>query len=101
MKKILGRKIGMTQIFDENGVVTPVTVVEAGPVKVVQKKSLEKDGYNSIQVGYVDVKENRVNKPLKGHFDKAQVEYKKYLKEFKVESLDEYEIGQEIKADIF
>ncbi|MBW4827011.1 MAG: 50S ribosomal protein L3 [Clostridiaceae bacterium] len=101
MKRILGKKIGMTQIFDENGVVTPVTVVEAGPVKIVQKKSLEKDGYNSIQVGYVDVKENRVNKPSKGHFDKAQVEYKKYLREFKVENSDEYEIGQEIKADIF
>lgn len=101
MKKILGRKIGMTQIFDEDGVVTPVTVVEAGPVKVIQKKSLEKDGYNSIQVGYLDVKENKVNKPLKGHFDKAQSEYKKYLREIRVDNPDEYEIGQEIKADIF
>ncbi|MCR2043531.1 50S ribosomal protein L3 [Anaerosalibacter massiliensis] len=101
MKRILGRKIGMTQIFDEHGVVIPVTVVEAGPVEVVQKKTLETDGYNSIQVGYGSVKENRMNKPSKGHFDKAQVEYKKYLREFKVENSDEYEIGQELKADMF
>ncbi|QIB27145.1 50S ribosomal protein L3 [Caloranaerobacter azorensis] len=101
MKAILGRKIGMTQVFTEDGTVIPVTVVEAGPVKVVQKKTVEKDGYNAIQVGFSDVKEKKVNKPLKGHFDKAGVEYKKYLREFKVENIDEYEVGQEIKADVF
>ncbi|KGG81002.1 50S ribosomal protein L3 [Caloranaerobacter azorensis H53214] len=101
MKAILGRKIGMTQVFTEDGTVIPVTVVEAGPVKVVQKKTIEKDGYNAIQVGFSDVKEKKVNKPLKGHFDKAGVEYKKYLREFKVENIDEYEVGQEIKADVF
>jgi len=101
MKNILGRKLGMTQIFAEDGTVIPVTVVEAGPVKVVQKKTVEKDGYNAIQVGFGDIKEKKVNKPLKGHFDKAQVEYKKYLKEFKVDNVDEFEIGQEIKVDVF
>ena len=101
MKNILGKKIGMTQIFTEDGVVIPVTVIEAGPLKVIQKKTEEKDGYNAIQVGFKDMKENRVNKPLKGHFDKAGVEYKKYIKEFMVENIEEFEIGQEIKADIF
>jgi len=101
MKNILGRKVGMTQIFDENGNVIPVTVVEAGPVKVIQKKTVEKDGYNAIQVGFVDVKERKLNKPLKGHFDKAGVEYKKYIKEFRIDNVDEFEIGQEIKVDIF
>lgn len=101
MKNILGKKIGMTQIFNEDGVVIPVTVVEAGPVKVVQKKTIENDGYSAIQVGFKDKKENRVNKPLKGHFDKAGVEYKRYVKEFTVENVEEFEIGQEIKADIF
>ncbi|HPP31503.1 MAG TPA: 50S ribosomal protein L3 [Soehngenia sp.] len=101
MKNILGRKIGMTQIFLENGDVVPVTVVEAGPVYVVQKKTKEKEGYNAIQVAFGDVKERRVIKPIKGHFDKANVAYKKYLREFKVENPDEFEIGQEIKADVF
>lgn len=101
MKRILGKKIGMTQIFEEDGRVIPVTVVEAGPLKVVQVKTMERDGYNSIQIGYVDVKEKKINKPLKGHFDKAQVEYKKYLREFRVDNPEEYEIGQEIKADVF
>lgn len=101
MKKILGKKIGMTQIFEEDGRVIPVTVVEAGPLKVVQIKTIEKDGYNSIQIGYVDIKEKKINKPLKGHFDKAQVEYKKYLREFRVDNPEKYEIGQEIKADVF
>lgn len=101
MKKILGKKIGMTQIFEEDGRVIPVTVVEAGPLKVVQIKTMEKDGYNSIQIGYVDIKEKKINKPLKGHFDKAQVEYKKYLREFRVDNPEKYEIGQEIKADVF
>lgn len=101
MKNILGKKLGMTQIFNEDGTVVPVTVIEAGPIKVVQKKVKDKDGYNAIQVGYQDIKESKLNKPLKGHFDKAEVEYKKYLKEFKVDDIEQYEIGQEIKVDIF
>lgn len=101
MKKILGRKLGMTQIFTEDGTVIPVTVIEAGPMKVVQKKSADKDGYNAIQVGFGEVKEKRVNKPLKGHFGKADVELKRVLREIRVENADQYEIGQEIKADVF
>jgi len=101
MKSILGKKIGMTQIFTEEGIVIPVTVIEAGPVKVVQKKTVEKDGYNAIQVGFGEVKEKRVNKPLKGHFGKANVEVKRFLREIKVDNIDAYEVGQEIKADIF
>lgn len=101
MKAILGRKIGMTQVFTEDGLVIPVTVIEAGPVKVVQKKTIEKDGYSAIQIGFSDIKEKKVNKPLKGHFDKAGVEYKRYLREFRVDNADEYEVGQEIKADVF
>lgn len=101
MKSILGKKAGMTQVFTEDGIVVPVTVIEVGPMKVVQKKSVEKDGYNAIQVGYGDVKEKKVNKPLKGHFGKANVEVKRFLREVKVDNIDDYEIGQEIKADIF
>jgi len=101
MKSILGKKVGMTQVFNEDGTVIPVTVIEAGPIKVVQKKSVEKDGYNAIQVGYDDVKEKRVNKPLKGHFEKANVEVKRYLREIRTDNIDAYEIGQEIKADVF
>lgn len=101
MKKILGKKLGMTQIFKENGDVVPVTVVEAGPMVVVQKKTVEKDGYNAIQVGFADIKAQRVTKPKKGHFDKAGLAYKKFLREIRVENPDEYEIGQEIKADLF
>jgi large subunit ribosomal protein L3 len=101
MKKILGKKIGMTQIFMEDGRVVPVTVIEAGPLVVVQKKTVETDGYNAIQVGFVDVEARKVNKPIKGHFDKANLGYKKVLKEFKVENPDEFQIGQEIKADVF
>jgi large subunit ribosomal protein L3 len=99
-KAILGKKIGMTQIFNEEGQLIPVTVVEAGPCTIVQKKEEEKEGYNAVQLGFGYVKERRVNKPSKGHFDKANTEYKKYLKEFKLEN-NEYEVGQEIKADIF
>lgn len=91
----------MTQVFDENGNVIPVTVVEAGPVKVIQKKTEEKDGYNAIQVGFMDISERKVNKPLKGHFDKAGVEYKRYIREFRVDNVDEFEVGQEIKVDVF
>lgn len=101
MKSILGKKIGMTQVFTEDGTVIPVTVIEAGPVKVVQKKTVEKDGYNAIQVGFGEIKEKRVNKPLKGHFGKANIEVKRFLREIKVDNIDAYEIGQEIKADIF
>lgn len=101
MKNMLGRKIGMTQIFQEDGSVVPVTVIQAGPLYVVQKKTVEKDGYNAIQIGFESIKENRLNKPAKGHFDKSEVEYKKYLREFRVENPDDFQIGQEIKADVF
>lgn len=101
MKGILGKKLGMTQLFDENGVVIPVTVVEAGPIVVTQIKTEETDGYNAVQVGYLERKEKHGNQPMKGHFEKAGVELKKHLREFLVESTEDYELGQEIKADIF
>ncbi|MBU5425651.1 50S ribosomal protein L3 [Tissierella pigra] len=101
MKNMIGKKIGMTQIFKEDGSIVPVTVIEAGPLVVVQKKTVENDGYNAIQVGFQNIKEQRMNKPAKGHFDKGNLEYKKYLREFRVENPDEFEIGQEIKADVF
>lgn len=91
----------MTQIFDQNGKVVPVTVVEAGPCVVVQKKTVEKDGYEAIQVGFGDVREKLVNKPAKGHFAKAGVALKRRLKEFRLEDVAAYEVGQEIKADLF
>ena len=100
-KAIIGKKIGMTQIFDANGKVVPVTVVEAGPCVVVQKKTIEKDGYEAIQVGFGDIREKLLNKPVKGHFAKAGVAIKRTLKEFRLEDVSEYEVGQEIKADIF
>lgn len=102
MKKvILGKKLGMTQIFNENGKVVPVTVIEAGPCVVVQKKTQENDGYQSIQIGFDDIREKLVNKPLKGHFAKSGVSLKRFLKEFKVDNIEEYKVGQEIKADVF
>lgn len=104
MKRILGRKIGMTQVFGENGKVIPVTVIEAKPNVVVQKKTVETDGYDAIQVGFAKVEENKmrkVNKPTKGHFEKSEVEVHKFLKEFRVENIDDFEIGQEIKVDTF
>ncbi len=101
MKNMLGIKIGMTQIFTEDGTVIPVSVVEAGPLYVVQKKTIDKDGYNAIQVGFTDVKAIRVNKPKKGHFDKSNVGYKKFLREIRVDNIDDFQIGQEIKADVF
>jgi large subunit ribosomal protein L3 len=102
MKKgLIGKKIGMTQIFDESGKVIPVTVVEAGPCAVTQIKTLENDGYQAIQVGFGDVKVSRVNKPLKGHFDKADVAPKKTLKEFRLDSIEGIEVGNILKADIF
>lgn len=97
---IIGRKIGMTQIFDEAGSVVPVTVVEAGPMFVTQIKTVETDGYNAIQVAFQDMKENRANKPVKGHFAKAGVSLKKYVREFRVEDTSEFTVGQELKADI-
>lgn len=101
MKGILGKKIGMTQIFAEDGRVLPVTVVEAGPMVVTQVKSLENDGYTAVKVGFGVVKEKSLNKPEKGQFLKAGVEFKKFLREFRVENTAEYSIGQEIKADLF
>jgi len=101
MKGLMGTKLGMTQIFTEEGVVIPVTVIQAGPIKVVQKKEMDKDGYNAIQVGYGDVKEKKLNKPLKGHFDKSDVEYTRFLQEFRVENADDFQVGQEIKVDVF
>lgn len=102
MKKgLIGKKIGMTQIFDEAGNVVPVTVVEAGPCTVTQIKTMENDGYEAIQVGFGDVKVSRVNKPMKGHFDKVDVAPKKTLKEFRLDSIDGIEVGNILKADTF
>ncbi len=101
MKGILGRKIGMTQIFNEEGKMVPVTVVEAGPVFVTQIKTVETDGYNAIQIAFDDQKEQRLNKPQKGHFAKSGVGAKKVVREFRVESVEGFELGQEIKADLF
>ena len=100
MKGILGKKIGMTQIFTEHGEVLPVTVVEAGPVVVTQIKTTENDGYTAIQVGFQDAKEKSLNKPQKGHLAAANT-LKKHLKEFRVDSVEEYTVGQEINADLF
>jgi len=100
-KAIMATKIGMTQIFSENGTLVPVTVLEAGPCVVTQLKTVENDGYNAIQVGFADVKEKNVNKPAKGHFDKAGVTAKKNLKEFRLEDTSSYTLGAEIKADVF
>ena len=102
MKKgIIGKKIGMTQIFDEKGNVIPVTVVEAGPCVVAQKKTVENDGYNAVQIGFGDVKAKKVSKPMQGHFAKADVAPKKELKEFRLEDCDALNIGDIIKADVF
>ena len=100
-KAILATKVGMTQIFDESGALIPVTVLQAGPCVVTQVKTVDNDGYSAVQVGFCDKREKLVNKPLKGHFDKAGVSYKRYLKEFKFEDAESYALGQEIKADIF
>ena len=100
-KTIIGKKVGMTQIFDDKGLVVPVTVIEAGPCTVTQVKTVETDGYNSIQLGYGEVKEKHVNKPLKGHFTKSKLALKKHLREFRVENVGEAKVGDEIKADVF
>ncbi|MBS3994522.1 MAG: 50S ribosomal protein L3 [Alkaliphilus sp.] len=101
MKGIIGRKIGMTQIFTQEGRVIPVTVVQAGPMVVTQIKTVETDGYNAIQVGFEELKENRATKPIKGHFEKAGVGLKKIVREFLVKNSQDYKVGQEIRADIF
>jgi len=100
-KAILATKVGMTQIFSEDGVLTPVTVLEAGPCVVTQVKTSENDGYEAVQVGFGEIRENLVSKPKKGHFAKAGVTSKRFLKEFRFENAAEYSLGQEIKADIF
>ena len=100
-KAIVARKVGMTQIFNEDGVLTPVTVLEAGPVYVTQIKNEETDGYSAVQVGFGDIREKLVNKPRQGHFAKAGVDNKRFLTEFKFDNAEEFDLGQEIKADIF
>ena len=100
-KAIIGKKVGMTQIFDESGKVIPVTVVEAGPCVVTQKKTMETDGYVAVQLGYEDIKESKLSKPEAGHLKKAGVEAKKYLKEFKLEGADAMNVGDIVKADTF
>ncbi|MBQ2755539.1 MAG: 50S ribosomal protein L3 [Oscillospiraceae bacterium] len=102
MKKfIIGKKIGMTQVFDEIGNIVPVTVVEAGPCVVVQKKTTENDGYEALQVGYENVSDKKVNKPMKGHFAKADTALKKILREFRADNCADYNVGDIIKADVF
>lgn len=100
-KAILATKVGMTQIFNEEGVLVPVTVLQAGPCVVTQVKTEENDGYKAVQVGFVDKREKLVNKPLKGHFDKAGVAYKRFVREFRFDNAEEYSVKDEIKADIF
>lgn len=100
-KSIIGKKIGMTQIFEEKGTVIPVTVIEAGPCPVVQIKTVENDGYQAVQLGYGDQKAQRVNKPMKGHFAKGNVAPKKVLKEFRLDDIESINVGDLIKADVF
>lgn len=102
MKKgIIGRKLGMTQIFADNGKVIPVTVINAGPCTVIQKKTVEKDGYSAVQLGYTDLPERKANKPLKGHFEAHKVSYKKYLKEFRLDNAEAMNEGDIVTADTF
>lgn len=102
MKKgIIGKKIGMTQLFDDKGNVVPVTVIEAGPCTVVQKKTVETDGYNAVQIGFQEIKDKFVTKPSKGHFDKAEVAPKKYLREFRLEDISGLNVKDIVKADTF
>ncbi len=100
-KAIMGIKVGMTQIFDEGGKAVPVTVVEAGPCTVLQKKNNDTDGYEAIQVGFYNLKENKANQPLKGHFKKANVKPLRFIREFKMDNVDNYEVGQDITVDLF
>lgn len=101
MKAILGKKVGMTQMFTAEGKAIPVTVIQAGPCPVVQTKTTDNDGYEAIQIGFDEIKEVRANKPQKGHFAKAGAKVTRYLREFRVENASEYQLGQEIKVDIF
>ena len=100
-KGLIGKKLGMTQIFDEQGKVIPVTVIEAGPCVVAQVKTVETDGYNAIQLGFGDVKESKINKPEKGHFAKSKLSPKKHLREFRLDSVENINVGDELKADTF
>ena len=100
-KAILATKVGMTQIFNEDGLLIPVTVLQAGPCVVTQVKTEDNDGYAAVQVGFGEIREKLVNKPEKGHFEKAGVDVKRFLKEFRFDNAAEYQVGQEIKADIF
>ena len=100
-KAIIGRKVGMTQIFDEAGKVIPVTVLEAGPCVIAQVKSVETDGYNAVQLGFGDVKESKLNNPEKGHFTKSKLPLKKHLREFRMDSVEDLKVGDELKADVF
>jgi len=101
VKAIIGKKAGMTQIFDENGKVVPVTVIEAGPCVVIQKKTVEKDGYDAVQIGFEDIKERKLTKPELGHLKKAEVPAKKHLKEFRLDDTSALNVGDELKADVF
>ncbi len=100
-KAIIGKKIGMTQVFNEEGKVVPVTVIEAGPCVISQKKTIETDGYNAIQMGYGDLRPKLVNKPMKGHFDKGNVAPKRTLREFRLEDIEGLNVGDILKADVF
>ena len=100
-KAILATKVGMTQIFSEDGTVTPVTVLQAGPCVVTQVKTVENDGYSAVQVGFMDIREKLVNKPVKGQFDKAGLPYKRFIKEFKLDNAEEYSVKDEITVDVF
>ena len=100
-KALIGKKVGMTQIFDEKGKVIPVTVIEAGPCVVAQVKTVESDGYNAVQLGFGDVKESKVNKPIKGHFTKSKLTLKKHLREFRIDDVASAKVGDELKADVF
>ena len=101
MKSLIGKKVGMTQIFDDQGKVIPVTVIEAGPCTVVQVKTVESDGYNAVQLGYGEVKEHKLTKPERGHYTKVKLTPKKHLREFRVDSLENVNVGDELKADTF
>ena len=100
-KAIIGKKVGMTQIFDETGKVIPVTAIEAGPCVIAQIKTVETDGYDAVQLGFGDVKESKINRPEKGHFTKGNVTPKKHLREFRLDSLEGLKVGDELKADVF
>ena len=100
-KALVGKKVGMTQIFNEKGAVVPVTVIEAGPCVVAQVKTMEKDGYEAVQLGFGEVKEKKINKPEKGHYAKANVPAKKHLREFRLDSIEGIKVGDELKADVF